>query len=227
MNAQLGQREGLKDGELLSVRLAWNISVEAELNIPDKATGLVVFAHGNGFCGEDTFELARMLQQNGIATLVFDLLTEEEAEFDEKTGLLSADAVTLGDRMVAATIWVEENRRLREFRLGLFADGIGATAAFVAAARLPQMVKAIVCRSGDLSAARSVVPYIKVPTLFLVSSDDEYRSTNEEVFENFAGVKSLKMVPNGKTLLKESAVLDKVGMLAVRWFEEHLREEEL
>lgn len=209
-------------GEVVSVTLDSNKSVIGTLFLPTNPQSMVMFSHGSGFCGPDSVHLAKVLHQFDIGTLLFDLLTPEEAEYDERTGEFRADAVTLGDRLVAATIWLEEHRELRSLELGIFGDDAGAAAAMIASARLPQMVKALVLRSGNVQAARSVWPFVKVPTLLLTGSNDPYRTTNAEALEALPGEKSMRLVEGSETLLADSPRLDFVGHLAAAWFTKYL-----
>lgn len=213
-------------GELVNIRLAPNVAVNGTLFVPDGALGLITFAHGSGFCGVETLDLAGILQKYNFGTLIFDLLTRQEAEFDEDTGLLRVDAITLGDRMLSATIWVEEQRDLQSLGLGIFGDDAGADAAVITAARLPKLVKALVCRSGRMLAAKASLPYVKAATMLMTGSDDLTRESNEEAFAMLAGEKRLEVIPHCSTLLGQSPKLAYAGEVAAKWFEKHLVKKE-
>lgn len=213
-------------GELVDIRLSRNVVVNGTLFVPEGVRGLITFAHGSGFCGEETLDLALILHKHKFGTLLFDLLTPEESKFDEGTGLLRVDAIVLGDRMLAATIWVEEQRKLQSLELGIFADDAGAAAALITAARLPDIVKAVVCRSGNLLAASASLPYIKAATMLMTGSDDSTRGSNEAAFAILAAEKRLEVIPDCTTLLDRSERLIYAGEVAAKWFEIHLEAQE-
>jgi dienelactone hydrolase len=215
---ELKKESPLGPGEDVEVKLATDTSVDGKLFLPVNARCLVMFAHGSGLCGADHKHLAGALNKLGIATLVCNLLTAKEAEFDQETSLIRTDATRLGERLVEAIIWLEGNRDLRSLNLGILADDAGASAAMIAAARLPQMVKAVVCRSGRLSAARADLLYVKAPTLLLIGERDAAAADNTEALAYFTGTKSLQIIPAIDNLLHDAEALDQVGELAGQWF---------
>jgi predicted peptidase len=226
MSLKLQPEPRLDSAKQVTIKLAWNVSVDGNLFLPPHAKGLVMFAHGSGLCGPDHMHLARVLQRFEIATLTFNLLTPQEADFDQNTKLLRADSVNLGDRLVGATIWLEEHADLRSLNLGILADDVGAAAAMIVAARLPQMVKAIVSRSGNLLSAEAVWPYVKAATLLLVGRNDPVLPCNREALKALRGEKSLEIIAETENLLDDSAGLDRAGELAGQWFRVHLEPKE-
>lgn len=219
----LPQPTTLGPGEPVLVKLAWNVTVSGMLSIPQGAKCLVIFAHGSGVCGTDNVHLARVLNSYNVGTLLFDLLTDEEANFDEKTGDLRHDMVMLGDRLVSAIIWLEEQRHLRSLPLGLFGDDGGAAAAFVAAARLPDMVKAVVARSGCLEKTEATWPFIKAPILLLLAHNDLNREISEKALSALSCEKSLRTFDRLRNILTDSEGLEFVGEMAAAWFIKHLQ----
>ncbi len=210
--------------ELVSVRLMeHHVVVEGQLSLPEGAERLVLFAHGSGLLGPDSTHLANIFSQSGIGTLLFDLLTPSEANFDEKTQIPRHDVVTLGERMVAAVIWSKERRDLQSLGLGIFGDDAGAAAALIAAVRLPQLVKAVVCRSGQLEAARSVFTQVMAPTLLITGDSDSSYAGNTEALAAFSGTKNLEVITGASDLLQDSSQLDNVGKIAAAWFMLHLQ----
>jgi putative phosphoribosyl transferase len=218
MDRRLLRTETLGPGDAVSVRLAWNLDVPGTLFLPLNTERLIILAHGSGLCGPDNVHLARVLHRYNIGTLLFDLLSPEEAQFDEKTGQLRTDTVMLGDRLVGATIWVEENRDLRLLELGILGDDAGAAAAMITAARLPQMVKALVLRSGNVEAARSSWPFVQAATLLLTGNKDPYQEANHEAQGTLPGKKALQVIKECADLLQDCACLDFVGEFAAEWF---------
>lgn len=224
---KLPQSPNFGSGDPVLVKLAWNVTVSGVLCIPKDSQRLVMFAHGTGVCGPDNVHLARVLQHYGISTLLFNLLTDEEAEYDQKTGELHKDTVMLGDRLVSATIWLEEQRHLRSLQLGILGADAGAAAALVAAARLPGMIKAVALRSGNLEKTEAVWPFVKVPTLLLVSDNDPYANVNTRAHEAMICEKSMRTMERMPNILEESQALDFVGELAAAWFIRYLKIEAL
>ncbi len=209
--------------ESVSVRLTEHVVVEGKLFLPEGAERLVLFAHGSGLLGPDSTHLANIFSQSGIGTLLFDLLTPSEANFDEETQIPRHDVVTLGERMVAAVIWSKERRDLQSLGLGIFGDDAGAAAALIAVVRLPQLVKAVVCRSGQLEAARSVFTQVVAPTLLITGDADPSYDGNTKALAAFSGTKNLAVIAGISNLLHDSSGLDKVGELAAEWFKLHLQ----
>lgn len=207
----------------VTISLAPHTFVEGQLILPNGAERLVLFAHGSGLLGPDSVHLANILSLSGIGTLRFDLLTPSEAIFDQETQLPRHNVVTLGERMVAAVIWSKERRELQSLGLGIFGDDTGAAAALIAAVRLPQLVKAVVCRSGQLEAARSVFAQVAAPTLLITGDDDVSYVGNAEALDAFSGTKNLAVISGAPNLLADSSRLDEVGELAAQWFMHHLR----
>lgn len=209
--------------ELVTVMISAHLGVEGRLSLPKGAKRLVLFAHGSGLLRSDCSHLADIFSRSGIATLLFDLLTPSEANFDEETQIPRHDIVTLGDRLVESVIWAQEQRELQSLGLGLFADDAGAAAAVIAAVRLPQFVKAVVSRSGQLHAARSMFGQVKAPTLLLTGDADDSSASNKEALSALRSTKQLVVIPGVSNLLEDSSRLDEVGKLATEWFMRHLQ----
>src|SRR5579883_1952557 len=128
------------------------IRLQGILGLPEKAAGIVLFAHGSGsgrLSPRNRF-VARTLLEGGLATLLLYLLEEEEAEDRRKV----FDIDMLADRLLAATEWLSRNPSTRGLKLGYFGASTGAGAALQAAARSPASVAAVVSRGGrpDLAA---------------------------------------------------------------------------
>jgi pimeloyl-ACP methyl ester carboxylesterase len=211
------------DVTLVTVKITAHLGVEGRLSFPKGAERLVLFAHGSGLLRPDCTHLADIFSRSGIATLLFDLLTPSEANFDEETQIPRHDIVTLGERMVESVIWAQERRELQSLGLGIFADDAGAAAAVIAAVRLPQFVKAVVCRSGQLQAASSMCGYVKAPTLLITGDADDSSASNTEALAALRSTKRLVVIPGVPNLLEDSSRLDEVGKLATEWFRLHLQ----
>ena len=196
-------------------------SLPGDLSVPAHARGLVLFAHGSGSSrlSERNRWVARQLQRRGLATLLFDLLTEDEAQ-DRR---MVFDIPLLGQRIVHAMQWAGQRSELAGLRLGLFGASTGAAAALVAAAQKPQRVAAVVSRGGRPDLAGEWLPHVQAPTLLIVGGrDDEVLALNRQALRLLTGHKRLEVVPGATHLFEEPGTLDSVAALAVSWFEQHL-----
>lgn len=196
-------------------------SLPGDLSVPAHARGLVLFAHGSGSSRLSTRNrwVAQQLQQHGLATLLFDLLTEEESR-DRR---LVFDIPLLAQRVVHAMRWVEQREELAGLRLGLFGASTGAAAALVAAAQKPQRVAAVVSRGGRPDLAHAWLPHVQAPTLLIVGGrDEEVLELNRQSLRLLRGPKRLEVVPGATHLFEEPGTLDSVAALATEWFEQHL-----
>jgi pimeloyl-ACP methyl ester carboxylesterase len=180
-----------------------------------------VFAHGSGSSrfSQRNRMVAAVLQQCGLATLLFDLLTEGEAADRSKV----FDIELLGDRVGQALDWVGLQHDLAGMRIGLFGASTGAAAALVAAAARPGGVGAIVSRGGRPDLAANWLPRVSAPTLLIVGSADlEVLDLNRQAFRLLTCGKRLEVVPDATHLFDEPGTLRSVADLAAAWFESHL-----
>jgi putative phosphoribosyl transferase len=204
---------------------AGRVAVEGNLTMPEDARGLVLFAHGSGssrYSPRNRY-VARLLNEAKLATLLIDLLTEEEEAVDEQTGHLRFDIQLLAERLVDTTDWLTQNEETRRLRLGYFGASTGAAAALVAAAERPSLVHAIVSRGGRPDLAWGALPYVRAPTLLIVGGNDiEVIRMNQAAFDRLRCEKRLAIVPGATHLFEESGALDEVARLAREWFERHL-----
>jgi putative phosphoribosyl transferase len=148
--------------------------VEANLNVPEDARGLVLFAHGSGSGRHSPRNryVARVLQRAGLATLLIDLLTPDEEEVDLRTAHLRFDIGLLADRLASVTDWLAQNPDTQNLRTGYFGASSGAGAALVAAVERPDEVSAIVSRGGRPDLAGEALRRVEAPTLLIVGGDD-------------------------------------------------------
>jgi pimeloyl-ACP methyl ester carboxylesterase len=204
---------------------AGSAELEGDLDIPEGAEGIVLFAHGGGstrFSPRDRF-VAGVLQQGGLATLLIDLLTPEEGDVDRYTRHLRSDIDLLAGRVARATGWIMEQAKTRALNIGYFGSSSGAAVALAAAAQHPDGIDAIVSRGGRLDLAGQALRYVAVPTLLVVGSDDvQALGLNRHALAQLHGEKRLEVVPGAGHLFEEPGALDLVARLARRWFEQHL-----
>jgi putative phosphoribosyl transferase len=201
------------------------VTLEGNLNLPPRAGGVVLFAHGSGssrFSKRNQY-VADMLRGAGLATFLFDLLTGEEAALDEKTMLLRFDIPLLARRLTGATDWIREQKGIGELPLGYFGASTGAAAALVAAAERPQDVAAVVSRGGRPDLAEGALPRVKAATLLIVGGDDyQVIELNRAALERLSTTKELVIIPGATHLFPEPGALEEVSRLATDWFRRHL-----
>lgn len=199
-------------------------ALRGTLSIPEEGAGLVLFAHGSGSGRRSPRNryVAGILNSRGIATLLFDLLTEKERLSDIKTGKLRFNIDLLSRRLSLATHWIEENRGEREFNTGYFGASTGAAAALVAAADQPEIM-AVVSRGGRTDLAGDALSYVTVPTLLIVGENDcSVLEMNRKAAESLQTEKRLEIIPGAGHLFEEPGKLDQAAVLAAEWFERYL-----
>ena len=192
------------------------------LRLPADAAGLVVFAHGSGSSRHSPRNnaVAESFATRRIATLLFDLLTEDE-EADRRNVF---DIALLAGRLVEAIDWVDRQTDVAGLPVGLFGASTGAAAALVAAARLGDRVGAIVSRGGRPDLAAEALERVTAPTLLIVGGADHgVIELNEQALARLSAPKALEIVPGATHLFSEPGALDAVVDLAAGWFAEHLR----
>jgi len=203
-----------------------DLTLAGNLTLPHDAIGIVLFAHGSGsgrHSPRNRF-VASHLQESGLATLLFDLLTEEEESIDQYTGHLRFDIGLLADRLVVATDWVVRQPEMSELPVGYFGVSTGGGAALVAAADRQDRVKAVVSRGGRPDLARDSLPLVNAPTLLIVGGDDDVViELNQSALRRLGSrTKELKIVPGASHLFEEPGKLEEVAHLAAEWFGKNL-----
>jgi putative phosphoribosyl transferase len=199
--------------------------LNADLTLPSDAVGLVVFAHGSGSSRHSARNrsVADMLQQGGFATLLLDLLTEQEELTDARTAQFRFDISLLADRLVGAIDWAEAHQELASLRIGLFGASTGAAAALIAAARRPGAVRAVVSRGGRPDLAERSLDAVAAPTLLIVGGrDDVVIELNRQALERLSEPKALEIIPGATHLFEEPGTLEQVSRLATEWFRRYL-----
>jgi putative phosphoribosyl transferase len=191
------------------------------VRLPANPCGLVVFAHGSGSSrlSPRNNAVAEGFARRGIATLLFDLLTEEE-ENDRRNVF---DIALLAERLIDAINWVGGEADLARLPLGLFGASTGAAAALVAAARLGNRVNAVVSRGGRPDLAGDALEDVRAPTLLIVGGADyEVLALNEAALARLTAPKALEIVPGATHLFSEPGALDAVVETAAAWFVDRL-----
>lgn len=206
---------------------AGSVRLDGELSVPADAQGLVLFAHGSGSSRHSPRNqfVAGALQDSGLATLLFDLLTSEEETEDEITGHLRFDIGLLANRLVHAVRAMEIEPEARHLRIGLFGSSTGGGAALVAAAQLEDKIGAVVSRGGRPDLAGQALRQVSAPTLLLVGGEDHIViQMNEQALRAMRCEKQLRIIAGASHLFEEPGALETVAHLASEWFLQHLSE---
>lgn len=197
------------------------LRLAGDLRAPDDAKGLVIFAHGSGSSrfSPRNQEVARALNEAGLATLLLDLLTEDEAR--NRANVFDIDL--LAERLTQAIDWARAEPALAALPIGLFGASTGAAAALTAAASRPQAVAAVVSRGGRPDLAEAALDRVTAPTLLIVGGRDEpVIAWNQAAQRRLGGPSRLEIVPGATHLFEEPGTLEEVIELALGWFSERL-----
>jgi len=189
------------------------IAIDGDLRVPERAMGLVIFAHGSGSSrfSRRNRAVAGVLESNGFATLLLDLLTHSEES---------------ARRVVGAIDWVQARSDLHHLPIALFGASTGAAAALVAAAARPEIVRAVISRGGRPDLADEALLRVKAPALLIVGGRDEVViELNREAMQRMRAPVELVIVPGATHLFEEPGALEKVARLAADWCQRHLSEE--
>ena len=203
-----------------------SLELEGTLSVPTAASGVVLFAHGSGSSRRSPRNryVADMLNESGLATLLIDLLTEDEQQVDLQTAHLRFDIPLLGRRLQAITGWLVRHPEVANLKVGLFGASTGAAAALVAAAELPHLVDAVVSRGGRPDLAGDALPRVEAATLLIVGgSDTVVIDLNRKAMAYLQCEKELQIIPGASHLFEEPGALKRVAGLARDWFLKKLR----
>jgi putative phosphoribosyl transferase len=195
------------------------------LHLPKRAGGLVLFVHGSGSSRHSPRNqfVARILNDAGLATLLFDLLTHEEEAIDTQTGEFRFNILLLAERLVHATKWMKQQPQTCDLRIGYFGSSTGGSAALVAAVDVPQDVGAVVSRGGRPDLASEALQKVQAPTLLIVGgNDDIVIELNQQARDRMHCEVKLELIPGATHLFEEPGTLEKVAQLASDWFSLHL-----
>jgi dienelactone hydrolase len=202
-----------------------HLRLAGNLDMPEEPTGLVVFAHGSGSSRHSPRNqyVAGVLQRQGLATLLVDLLTSAEELIDERTGQFRFDIKMLADRLVVIIDWLRGRHDTAALPYGLFGASTGAGAALVAAAARPHDVAAVVSRGGRADLAGTALSHVMAPTLLVVGGlDVAVVNMNRDAMAQMQAPVTLEIVHGATHLFEEPGALQRVAELAGDWFVEHL-----
>jgi putative phosphoribosyl transferase len=207
--------------------LSTGVRLEGILSVPEEAQGLVVFVHGSGSSRHSPRNqyVAQTLQEGGLATLLFDLLTPSEEEIDLRTRHLRFDIDLLARRTAGVLEWLELQPYAYGLKKGLFGSSTGAAAALMAAAELPDQVDAVVSRGGRPDLAGPALLKVETPTLLIVGGNDQVViDLNKQALAQMQPEVETKLmiVPEASHLFEEPGALEEAARLARDWFRTHL-----
>ena len=205
---------------------AGGVALDADMVVPEPATGVVLFAHGSGSSRHSPRNryVAGELQASGLATVLADLLTPAEEQLDARTGRLRFDIGLLAARVMALTDWVTEYRPTAGLPVGLFGASTGAAAALVAAAQRPGPVAAVVSRGGRPDLAGKYLRSVVQPTLLIVGArDTAVIELDRKTMRKLRGEARLEVIAGASHLFSEPGALELVARLARDWFTRYLK----
>ena len=196
------------------------VGLQGRLCLPAPPTGLVLFAHGSGSSRHSprNAHVASVLHEAWIGTLLFDLLTEQEAT--DRVNVF--DVALLAERLLAAVRFVGGLEQTRHLPLGLFGASTGAAAALIASAAEPRVL-AVVSRGGRPDLAGRKLRVVHAPTLLIVGGDDtDVLELNRRALAELDCEKQIAIVPGATHLFEEPGTLDEAARLAAEWCARHL-----
>lgn len=202
---------------------AGDVGLAGDLTVPPGAIGAVVFAHGSGSSrlSPRNRAVAGALVHDGLATLLFDLLTRGEEAAERATRHLRFDIPLLASRLIGAVDWVARQPALRALPIGLFGASTGAAAALIAATRTG--VRAVVSRGGRPDLAGDALSRVRCPTLLIVGGADvEVIELNREAMARMPAPTAIHIVPRAGHLFEQPGAMAEVVAVASRWFRAHL-----
>ena len=201
-----------------------SVTLRGDFVFPPDSLGTVLFAHGSGSSRKSSRNraVAKVLQDRGLGTILFDLLTSAEESEDKETAHLRFNIHLLAERLRCVAEWfLAENG---DVPIGFFGASTGGAAALVAAARLGSPVKAVVSRGGRPDLAGLELPRVVSPTLLIVGgADTPVIEMNERAYRELTCEKRLEIIPDASHLFEEPGALEQVADLAAGWFEKHFR----
>jgi dienelactone hydrolase len=195
-----------------------------DLAVPADPVGIVVFAHGSGSSRHSRRNraVANALQRGGFATLLLDLLTEDEEQVDVRTAQLRFDIGLLAGRLTTAIAQIREQAAVRGLPVGLFGASTGAAAALVAAAH-DHSIRAVVSRGGRPDLAGAALRRMQAPTLLIVGSlDVQVLDLNQQASLQLSTTSKIEIVQGATHLFEEPGALEEVARLAAGWFHDHV-----
>jgi putative phosphoribosyl transferase len=201
------------------------VEVEGILSVPTDVCGIVLFAHGSGSTHRSprNRQVADVLNEAGLATLLIDLLTPDEQQVDFQTARLRFDIPFLAGRLTDIADWVRDQRELHDLPFGLFGASTGAAAALLTAVDRPGIVRAVVSRGGRPDLAADALERVQAPVLLIVGGEDtSVIALNRRAMARMHCPHELKIIPGATHLFEEPGTLEEVARTAKEWMIEWL-----
>ncbi len=192
-----------------------------DLHVPPAAQGLVIFAHGSGSSRHSPRNqlVARSLHEQGLGTLLLDLLTPAESAYRQNV----FDIELLGGRLLGAGEWVCEQADIGMLPRGYFGASTGAGAALWAAGTPGSTIRSVVSRGGRPDLAGIRLADVRCPTLLVVGgADRDVLELNRAAASHLRCRHQLAVVPGATHLFEEPGALAVVARLAGEWFAKYL-----
>jgi putative phosphoribosyl transferase len=223
MRTNQPNEEFVPEAQPVQIRTA-GVILNADLTIPDGAVAIVAFAHGSGSSRHSSRNryVAKTLNRFKFATLLADLLTEEEEIIDSRTRHLRFDIPMLAERLIDVASWLQREPSTKHFEIGWFGASTGAGAALIAAAQRPENVMAVVSRGGRPDLAGNYLSQVVAPVLLIVGENDlQVLELNKSALAQLNAESRLEIVPNATHLFEEPGTLEAAALLAAQWFQVH------
>lgn len=204
----------------ISIQLDGTI-LQGDLAVPKNAMGMVIFSHGSGSSrlSPRNSYVAKVIQKKGLATLLFDLLTEDEDRI--YANRFNIDLLTM--RLIDVTQFIQQRKETENLPIGYFGASTGAASALRAAAHFENDIKALVSRGGRPDLALNDLYKVTAPTLLIVGGrDGVVIELNQQAYEKLPCKKKLEIVPEATHLFEEPGKLEEVARLSADWFATHL-----
>lgn len=204
----------------ISIQLDGTI-LQGDLAVPKNAMGMVIFSHGSGSSrlSPRNSYVAKVIQKKGLATLLFDLLTEDEDRIYPNR--FNIDLLTM--RLIDVTQFIQQRKETENLPIGYFGASTGAASALRAAAHFENDIKALVSRGGRPDLALNDLYKVTAPTLLIVGGrDGVVIELNQQAYEKLQCKKKLEIVPEATHLFEEPGKLEEVARLSADWFATHL-----
>ncbi|MDA9089440.1 dienelactone hydrolase family protein [Maribacter arcticus] len=197
------------------------VILKGNLVVPQNPIGLVIFSHGSGSSrlSPRNNYVAEVLQKNHLATLLFDLLTEDEDKIYENR--FNIDLLTL--RLIDVTQWAQHTKEIQNLPIAYFGASTGAASALKAAAFFDADIKSIISRGGRPDLVLKDLDKVTAPTLLIVGGwDDVVIELNEKAYQKLQCEKKLEIIPNATHLFEEPGKLEAVARISASWFTKHM-----
>jgi len=198
------------------------LALKGNLSIPENAIGMVVFSHGSGSSrlSPRNKYVAKVLNENGLATLLFDLLTEDEDRIYENR--FNIDLITM--RLIDVTQWIQNQKESKDLVIGYFGASTGAASALRAAVFYKNDIGAVVSRGGRPDLAMQELNKVTAPTLLIVGGwDHQVIQLNQKAYQELKCNRKLEIVPEASHLFEEPGKLQQVAEIAADWFKKWLQ----